>query len=62
MTVYLTGYAPKFVGLAADPKPTLEANSTRALPPGSEFLELDGYKKYVFDGVSAWYAITTSSF
>ena len=62
MTIMQMGYAPRFVGLAADGKPLFEVNSTRPLPAGSEFIELDGYKRYLFDGVSAWYAITTSSF
>lgn len=64
MTTKLRGYGSRFIGLAADPKPVLEANSTRVLAPGCEYYELDTHTNYIFDGTGTWYVaplLTTSS-
>ncbi len=64
MTVKMRGYAPRYIGLAADAMPTMDLNSTHVLPAGSEFYALDSHTNYLFDGVGTWYVaplLTTSS-
>lgn len=49
MTVYLMDSVRRYCGLAADTKPTHGYMSTEeAIPPGSEFLEIDTNKRYVW--------------